>query len=431
MLACPVGTCRTLSLFAEPSRAFVVGFKQLSCLMGSRNIVSRRQVHHVVFPEEVFEHILHDVGRATDLYAGHPLSGMSPYKRGMFLKGLCKSVLINACPNMRVEEPVLGTSVNGRRRSEQQALWDWTLGGRKVQCKTARLSWVARAQTWLVCFGGVKFAEAGARKSAPFDDLYLVLDTPDGAHILKHDLHTAIARSGKSTAARGHSIVVTGKTGTFNWRPAFESILQKLCVEKGQCETIEHIFLTDRRLQAGLGQAEEDKDMYSRVPLSQTTPSLRARRIETMGFEIDQKLHPASTVIKQGHTSPVDWIRDCVGVELKHGRLVRTKSGTWRCAFSNIKCAMTGLRETHAFDELWLALYSPIGIDFFQSSGHLRYSSVGVRGAPLGNDLVLSIPGRGIEICKETLSWTLWGSVAQQYSAKVLKDMYVLAKIPG
>jgi len=29
---------------------------------------------------------------------------------------------------------------------------------------------------------------------------------------------------------------------------------------------------------------------------------------------------------------------------------------------------------------------------------------------------------------KETLSWTLWGSVAQQYSAKVLKDMYVLAK---
>ena len=358
--------------------------------------MSRRQVHHVMFPEEEFEHLLQDVGRATDLYAGHPLSGMSPHKRGMFLKGLCKSVLTNAYPNLHLEEPVLGTSVNGRRRSEQQALWDWTLGGRKVQCKTARLRWVASAQTWSVTFGAVKFTEAGARKNAPFDDLYLMLDAPEVVHILKHDLHTGVARDGKLTAARGHKIAVRGKTGTIDWRPAFESILQKLCVESGQCETIDHIFLTDRRLQAGLGQ----EDMYSRVPLSHLTPALRAKRIETMGFEIDQKLHPASTVIRQGHTSPVDWIRDCVRVELKHGRLVRTKSGTWRCAFSNIKCAMTGVRETHAFDELWLALYSPIGIDFFQSSGHLRYSSVGVRGAPLGNDLVLSIPGRGIEICQ-------------------------------
>ncbi|CAE7260969.1 unnamed protein product [Symbiodinium sp. CCMP2592] len=108
MLACPVGTCRTLRLFAEPSRAFVAGFKQLPCLIGSRNCVIRRQVHHVVFPEEEFQHLLQDVGRSTDLYAGHPLSGMSPHKRGMFLKGLCKSVLTSAHPHLRLEEPILG-----------------------------------------------------------------------------------------------------------------------------------------------------------------------------------------------------------------------------------------------------------------------------------------------------------------------------------
>ncbi|CAE7894339.1 unnamed protein product, partial [Symbiodinium microadriaticum] len=397
MLTCRFATCRTLRLFAEPPRVSAVGFKQVPSLIRSRKCMSGCQVQHVVFPREEFQHILQDVGRVAAVYAGHPLSGMSPCKRGMFLKGLCKSVLTSASPHLQLEEPVPGTSVNGQRRSEQQASWDWTLGGRKVQCKTARLVWLATDRTWSVNFGAVKFAEAGTRTNASFDDLYLVLDAPDSVHILKHDLRTGVVRSGKQTAARGHRIVVRGKMGTVDWRPACETILQKLCVENGQCETIEQVFLADRRLQAGLCQAEEE-DLYQRAPLSHATPSFRAKQIETMGFEIDQKLNPASTVIRQGHASPFGWIRDSVRVELKHGRLVKTKDGRWRCSFSNIQCAKEGVRETNAFDELWLALYSPVGIDFFQTSGQLRYSSVGVRGVPMGNDIVLTVPGRGIEL---------------------------------
>ncbi|CAE7803861.1 unnamed protein product [Symbiodinium sp. CCMP2592] len=74
------------------------------------------------------------------------------------------------------------------------------------------------------------------------------------------------------------------------------------------------------------------------------------------------------------------------------------KNGSWRCCFSCIKCAADAVRQANAFDELWLAVYSPVGIDFFRSCGHLPYTSVGVRGPPLGNDLDLRVAGHRTDV---------------------------------
>ena len=184
------------------------------CELHGLKCMSRRQVHHVVFPWARFKHIIQHPSTVPDLYAGHPLSGMSPHKRAILLQGLCKSVLSNDYPHLQVEEPVLGTCWNGKRRSPQQASWDWTLGGRKVECKSCRLSGVASSKAWCITFQGVKIAEPGIRTHALFDDLYLVVDKPEAVHILKHDLRTGLSRHGAATAARGHRISVRGKEGT-------------------------------------------------------------------------------------------------------------------------------------------------------------------------------------------------------------------------
>ena len=364
--------------------------------------LSRRQLHHVVFPWTQFKHILQHARRVPDLYAGHPLSGMSPHKRAILLQDLCKSMLTKAHPHLQVEEPELGTRVNGKRRSPQQASWDWTLGGRKVECKSCRLSWLASRKTWCITFQAVKRAEPGIRTHASFDDLYLVVDKPDAVHILKHDLRTGLSRCGKATAVLGHRIHVRGSRDICEWRSAWSTILQKLCEGRGSCEAIEEIPLTDPRLLSAVCKTEEDS-AYRRHdcdPLSDLSPSARGKIVEQMGFEIDQKLNPTSTFVRPESRDPVDWIRDSVRVELKHSKVVKIKAGSWRCCFRNIKCAADEVRQTNAFDELWLALYSPLGIVFFRSCGQLRYTSVGVRGPALGNDLDLRVSGHDTEICE-------------------------------
>ncbi|CAE7260980.1 unnamed protein product [Symbiodinium sp. CCMP2592] len=122
--------------------------------------------------------------------------------------------------------------------------WDWTLGGRKVECKSSRLSWLPSVSTWFVNFRSVKFQEAGVRTHAPFDDLYLVVDTSDAVHNVKHDLRTAVQRQGKATAAHGHRVMVKNKRNIPINRSACEAILQKLCpfpvdwTDKGRCQSI-------------------------------------------------------------------------------------------------------------------------------------------------------------------------------------------------
>ena len=105
---------------------------------------------------------------------------------------------------------------------------------------------------------------------------------------------------------------------------------------------------------------------------------MRGLRIQEMACEIDQMLHPRSDFLLAHRVaetdisarllpSRVDWIRDNQRVEVKHGKLLFLKSGQqWCCQFSRIKFAIKGVREQDAFDELWLAIYSPCGIHFFK-----------------------------------------------------------------
>ena len=202
MLACGFGTCRAVRPFVEPNSAQPGGHEpkhNATCCIPQAGV--RRH------------------SKVSDLYTGHPLSGISSCSRGVI-------VLTSAYPHLQLTEPILGP----RHLHEWPAKISssWTLGGRKVECKSSRLSWLPSVSTWFVNFRSVKFQEADVRTHAPFDDLYLAVDTSDAVHIAKHDLRTAVQRQGKATAAHGHRVMVRGKRNTTHWRPACEAILQKL-----------------------------------------------------------------------------------------------------------------------------------------------------------------------------------------------------------
>ena len=63
-------------------------------------------------------------------------------------------------------------------------------------------------------------------------------------------------------------------------------------------------------------------------------------------------------------------------------------SRRWKCSFSNIKCASCGVRDHDLFDELWLAIYSPLGIHIFRHpGGQVRFSLTGLQEQGFGQQM--------------------------------------------
>ena len=75
------------------------------------------------------------------------------------------------------------------------------------------------------------------RTTPAFGDLYLVLLSPKGMHLIKHDLVTGVSTRGKFTATSGHRIAVCGSAGTDCWEDALVDMLEKLR-KKGGCTVV-------------------------------------------------------------------------------------------------------------------------------------------------------------------------------------------------
>ena len=119
--------------------------------------------------------------------------------------------------------------------------------------------------------------------------------------------------------------------------------------------------------------------LYDGIPMSNMSWQKRGLRIQAMGLAIDQMLHPqAAFSATQGNRGSVnaaeDWVRDTTRVELKTSSLhfVKRDRG-WGCCFSCLKPKL--------FDELWLVIYSQIGLHFHRSTAtqDLNLSCAGVR----------------------------------------------------
>lgn len=365
-----------------------------------------------------FQHIFDKVGLTHQVYAGNPLAAMSPSRRGLLLQEWGRHVLASKHPNLSFAPAALGKCIDGRTRSAHNAKYDMLLGGKRVELKSAQLSWSHSKDSWVAMWRSIKFPFLHHRKTAPFDDLYLTLFCPNGLYFLKHDLKTAVSSDGIRTAELGHSImvVVAGRQAT-SCEAATASVLHRLC-SQGGCVQVGYGRVNDSLVQELLSSHKNLGDsFYRRTPLAFLNGPARGLLIQKLMCEIDKSVNGTSifTLPKDQPTyrglefsrgsnnTTVDWIRDGVRVEAKHARLCfNMKKQCWQCDFCGIK--------TELFDELWLALYSPEGIDIYLHNPSLQLTTAGVRTECLGRNMRLSgpahelDPGRALEAIRSKLS---------------------------
>ena len=317
------------------------------------------------------------------------------------MEAVAREVMQRVHPKSRFEDPTPG-------RTQRQAEWDWTMDGRKVECKSSQLSWVKGAGVWQVQFRAVKLALQGTRQQALFDDLLLVLLSPSCIDLLQHDMHIGIARNGVRTALHGHNITVRASGHNNCQMAARLEVLDKMCNRSGNCAVIAQLALSDPAVSFCLQKYGDDTKYFDALfndPLSVLSPPSRGARVQQIALEIDKLLNPtaffcmphgestAAGTLRGWNQASVDWIRDSCKIEVKHTRMsFHPSTNRWRCLFGKVKCSLEGVRDENIYDELWLVIYSPIGLDIIRHCGQFGLSTVGKRTAVEGHELCVYGP---------------------------------------
>ena len=203
---------------------------------------------NLVLPASQFQDIIDDVGVTSMIYKGspgHSLSLVSGDRRGKILKDLCRKELAKMHPNSRIQDAVRGACCNGQQRGAHQAEYDFSIGKKRIECKSSFMKWSARSQEWQVLFYMVKLPWAGIRERASFDDLYLILVTPDHVDIIKHDLEMFLFKHATSSSYRVH---IAGSRKQECWKIA-EQILEKLLGRESRCSLVAQVDLSNPQVE--------------------------------------------------------------------------------------------------------------------------------------------------------------------------------------
>ena len=369
-------------------------------------------VRQLVLRASIFDHVLYKVHPSAGDWT-NPLMKLSPARCGLVLQSVAREVMQRENPGSLFQDPPPGTSAFGQPLGHHQAEWDWTMDGRRAECKHARLSW--SVHSWRVQFSHIKMAHATVRPEALFDDLFLVLLSPEFIDIVRHDMQTGVCKTGLKTSSEGHTIDIRASRHQLCLKLARVEILDKLCATGSSCQVVSTLRTSDslirRALLKFLPEDEWQTEVHDALPLAGLSPPLRALRIQEVALSIDRMLHPTSrfsTKTLEGevtvsgrrrstHNASVDWIRDGTKVEVKSSRLSFDKTKrVWRCRFRHIKRACPGVRSKDLYDELWLVIYSPIGLHFIRHHGQFGWSTNGVCTSITGH--VLNVAGPAHEV---------------------------------
>ena len=74
-------------------------------------------------------------------FAGAPLASHDTVTRGKVLTGYARRCDADEHPHTLIEDAVAGEAVDGRRRGQNSAAYDWQRDGRRVACKSAQMRW--------------------------------------------------------------------------------------------------------------------------------------------------------------------------------------------------------------------------------------------------------------------------------------------------
>eukprot|EP00413_Alexandrium_margalefii_P042092 CAMPEP_0204589220 /NCGR_PEP_ID=MMETSP0661-20131031/49076_1 /ASSEMBLY_ACC=CAM_ASM_000606 /TAXON_ID=109239 /ORGANISM="Alexandrium margalefi, Strain AMGDE01CS-322" /LENGTH=349 /DNA_ID=CAMNT_0051599127 /DNA_START=190 /DNA_END=1236 /DNA_ORIENTATION=+ len=131
-----------------------------------------------------------------------------------------------------LDVPQPGERVDGRLRGPSSEACDWLrthqhgvrlIKTRRVETKSARITWNRTRKEWVLMFTAVKVAE--------FDDLVLIVYAPWGLELWDYNIEARVGlcSHGKATAVTGQNIFIYGKRGEYDLRKSWESkIAQRL-----------------------------------------------------------------------------------------------------------------------------------------------------------------------------------------------------------
>ena len=182
----------------------------------------------LVVPASAFASELGHRTVTASTFAGAPLASLDAVTRGKVLTAFARGCDAELHPGAVIEDAEAGERVDGVRRGQNTAEYDWRRDGRRVACKSAQLVWHAGKghAYWKLQFCNVKLATD--ERDAAFDELLLAAYTPEGVHVFRHDLKSGVSTSGKSTAATGKHIVFAGPRHEPDWREALPVVLEKM-----------------------------------------------------------------------------------------------------------------------------------------------------------------------------------------------------------
>ena len=152
-------------------------------------------------------------------YKNVPLADVSPKSRGTIIENVVRKVLTEMTDE-KTHDPDAGTTISGNKRGKTSASHDFYLGKRKIEVKSAQLSWNKSKKCYYAKFKNIKRKE--------YDDLYLGLYTPSGLYIFKHDHNFGTSTTGKQQESRGGYITVCGPCNEESIDVATNVILEKM-----------------------------------------------------------------------------------------------------------------------------------------------------------------------------------------------------------
>ena len=166
-------------------------------------------------------------GYTHGFYHEVPLALMNPALRGLRVEKIVLEVdgLIHA--NSAFAEPGPEDAIDGSRRGKHRASYDWIRDGKRIEVKHSQLSFVENRRHWYCTFSRVK--------STCFDELLLVIYSPRGLDIFKHN-----GSYGLSLAGASEEIRLRAGTGALDWLCALQTIEAKL--ESNGCPRIAQIL---------------------------------------------------------------------------------------------------------------------------------------------------------------------------------------------
>ena len=166
-------------------------------------------------------------GYTHRFYHEVPLASMNPSLRGLAVERMVMELdrLVHA--NSIFAEPGPEFTIDGKRRGKNTASCDWTRDGKRIEVKHSQLSFAESKRFWYCTFRGVK--------RNCFDELLLVIYSPRGLDIFKHDGSYALSLAGAS-----EEICLRGGTRALDWLSALQTIEAKL--ESNGCPRIAQIL---------------------------------------------------------------------------------------------------------------------------------------------------------------------------------------------